>query len=446
MAGNTVNMSTYKAKVLPNNSKAEGILYLANGTTYYIDASASANLLNVNVAASNGYKIDSKGAIWHNGTNLWIGATATNANVFTGKLYLNGGLTSEGKRNRVAYVSLGASDDATTGTNYPIVHKDAAGSATGPIYVDSNGKTVACTTYANAYVKGITPAGTSAQFWRGDNAWSNTISGGTITIIPAASTDAPSMAFNGGIQVREGGAVGNTQTALVYAPRISFHWGSITAKSISLGSDGTFYFRNQNGTDRSTIDANVVGNASTATKLKTARNLWGNSFNGTADIGGTIQLNNNCGINFKYNNTAYATVVHYANGNTGLNACGGGVYMGYTNTTLMNWLNGKMTLNSSGDLSISRYCTVNNRLYAKEWIQFDNWTGLYSPKNGAHFYPNNSSSYGTWSINGSRNGYYGINLGPGTGYMTLMCDGSGNGGLYPEPVSEPINPKRPPLL
>ena len=37
-----------------------------------------------------------------------------------------------------------------------------------------------------------------------------------------------------------------------------------------------------------TSSANISGNAGSATKLQTSRNLWGNSFNGTENIGGTI--------------------------------------------------------------------------------------------------------------------------------------------------------------
>lgn len=37
-----------------------------------------------------------------------------------------------------------------------------------------------------------------------------------------------------------------------------------------------------------TSSANISGNAASATKLQTSRNLWGNSFNGTNNIGGTI--------------------------------------------------------------------------------------------------------------------------------------------------------------
>lgn len=72
---------------------------------------------------------------------------------------------------------------------------------------------------------------------------------------------------------------------------------------------------------------------------------------------------------------------------------------------------------------------VNCRLYAKEWIQFDNYTGLYSPNNNAHLFSNNISTYGQWAIKGSKGGYSGIHLGESTDYMTIM-DSSEHKGLF----------------
>ena len=94
---------------------------------------------------------------------------------------------------------------------------------------------------------------------------------GNITCIGAPQTvTAANMAFNGGVQLREVGAVGNAQSAIEYGPRLSFHWSNRVAKSITLHSDGKFYFRDQNGTTRSTIDANLTGTADVASKLGTA--------------------------------------------------------------------------------------------------------------------------------------------------------------------------------
>lgn len=69
-----------------------------------------------------------------------------------------------------------------------------------------------------------------------------------------------------------------------------------------------------------------------------------------------------------------------------------------------------------------------DRIYANEWIQFDNATGLYWPNTyGAHFYPNDTSSFGQFRLAGSKNGYSGIHFGSGTGYLTLMDNGSDKG-------------------
>jgi hypothetical protein len=61
--------------------------------------------------------------------------------------------------------------------------------------------------------------------------------------------------------------VGNTQTDIGYAPAIGFHWNKKKAASLLFHHDGLFYFRAQDGTTRATVDANLQGNASTATAL-----------------------------------------------------------------------------------------------------------------------------------------------------------------------------------
>ena len=69
------------------------------------------------------------------------------------------------------------------------------------------------------------------------------------------------------------------------------------------------------------------------------------------------------------------------------------------------------------------------RNYSREWIEFPNLSGLYSPTNGAHFYPNGASSYGSWNLQGSRNGWAGIYFSTGGNTAHYMLE-SGNGGLY----------------
>lgn len=65
------------------------------------------------------------------------------------------------------------------------------------------------------------------------------------------------------------------------------------AGSLSLAANGIFYFRKQNGTDRATIDANLNGNADTATKLATARTI---SLTGSVTGSGTFDGSGNLSI------------------------------------------------------------------------------------------------------------------------------------------------------
>ena len=62
----------------------------------------------------------------------------------------------------------------------------------------------------------------------------------------------------------------------------------------------------------------------------------------------------------------------------------------------------------SGRLTTTAW-TTSARNYSNEWIEFPNYTGLYSPQNGAHFYPNNVT-YGSWRIAGSRNNWHGLHF------------------------------------
>ncbi len=67
----------------------------------------------------------------------------------------------------------------------------------------------------------------------------------------------------------------------------------------------------------------------------------------------------------------------------------------------------------------SRVLQVNgpsNYIYADRWINVTGFQGIYSGTNSAHFYPNNAS-YGSWKIDGSRNGWRGIEFEQGLALM-----------------------------
>jgi hypothetical protein len=70
---------------------------------------------------------------------------------------------------------------------------------------------------------------------------------------------------------------------------------------------------------------------------------------------------------------------------------------------------------------------VNGETILRNWMTFNNnaFFGLYSPNNGAHFYPNNAS-YGAWRVAGSRNTYNGIEFDTSGGNVSLMVQMGGN--------------------
>jgi hypothetical protein len=78
---------------------------------------------------------------------------------------------------------------------------------------------------------------------------------------------------------------------------------------------------------------------------------------------------------------------------------------------------------NDGRLNLPHW-TTSGRNNSNEWIQFNNHSGIYSPLNGAHFYPNNGT-YGSWRSAGSRNTWGGIEFDTAGGQVTLMMGASG---------------------
>lgn len=80
------------------------------------------------------------------------------------------------------------------------------------------------------------------------------------------NSNAENRFASGGLQIRENNCVQNKQSDIAYAPSIGFHWSNRIAATLLFHSDGIFYFRKQNFTDRATIDANLnAGSIATTT-------------------------------------------------------------------------------------------------------------------------------------------------------------------------------------
>ncbi len=87
------------------------------------------------------------------------------------------------------------------------------------------------------------------------------------------------------------------------------------------------------------------------------------------------------------------------------------------------------TIYLGGNNTWQMYFATNNYCYSRTWISLGAAAGIFSSTNGAHFYPNGNYTYGTWQINGVRNGYTGMYM-YNAGVVTAMYDSGGNGGEY----------------
>lgn len=76
----------------------------------------------------------------------------------------------------------------------------------------------------------------------------------------------PSSRFiTSALEIRENGLVSNNENDIGYAPSIGFHWGNKGAGTLFMHENQVFYFRKQDGISKASIDANLIGNAETAT-------------------------------------------------------------------------------------------------------------------------------------------------------------------------------------
>lgn len=99
---------------------------------------------------------------------------------------------------------------------------------------------------------------------------------------------------------------------------LTLYSGSITA--VQTPSMSTYL-----SAQVSTITDNISGNASTATKLATPRKIWGQSFDGTADVDNTLRIRhttgNYCeGIRIQTGDGAQSTIILGATADSGTNA------------------------------------------------------------------------------------------------------------------------------
>ena len=184
----------------------------------------------------------------------------------------------------------------------------------------------------------------------------------------------------------------------------SVAWGSVTSKPSNI-----MYYQGF------TLDANTMDSNSTGFTYSVNAPLTGPvvrfSAGGSYDLWLNANYGGGNGLYFRTRNGDNGTlnpwrdILHSAN------------YNSYSPTLTGGNASGTWGININGTFNSSA------RSFSREWIEMPNHTGLYSPLNAAHFYPNNGS-YGSWKVDGSRNGWQGIEF---QGQATLMMNDNAYG-------------------
>jgi hypothetical protein len=200
--------------------------------------------------------------------------------------------------------------------------------------------------------------------------------------------------------------------------------GTLTLNVSGTGLSGSASFTaNQSGNTTFTVTSNATS-ANTGSTI-VARDASGNFSAGTI----TATLSGNCSgtaggetlgtvtgrgtttASIVQSNASVRAPIFYDSNNTGY-------YLDPDSTSNLNRVN-----------AIGWDTTGRN--YSREWIEFTNYSGLYSALNGAHFYPNNAS-YGPWRIAGTRNGWAGLEFDSysGSPYNASLMINSNNTGIH----------------
>ena len=176
----------------------------------------------------------------------------------------------------------------------------------------------------------------------------------------------------------------------------------------SSGDTGVFV---QNTTKNHQIGLIIGGSSGYGGIYDVTQTKWiiYNDTNGYTQTGGSLCVNGNLFLQgpyhyyTKYNNSDYVILYNHNNGNISLRACGGGLYIGYESTTLVDILHNRATF------------TLSNTTPAV-----------------CHFTTSGNISAGTYAANTAQSAQYNVFCQGGAGTIYLFSEGSitGNRGIY----------------
>lgn len=179
---------------------------------------------------------------------------------------------------------------------------------------------------------------------------------------------------------------------------LSFYWDSVAkyTRQLFIGAEDAIdspnkrlAWRTQDGhrwSDWKTL-AFTDSNVASATKLATARTIWGQSFDGTADVIGNLKLKNEVAIEAALKNGLSTSILHMSSGNNlvvgyGSSGLGVSTYIDGNSVGLCYGTNRTLgfALNDSGNVTIgsSDLAGTNYKLYVDGDILLPNYKRLLS--------------------------------------------------------------------
>ena len=348
------------------------------------------------------------GGLYENGNNLWIGAASSDSphhRGSTGNVFISSGYNNTNSTgNSTIYIWVPTLSGSTWGgTSYGVLHSGnynsyalplSGGTLTGNLVVGQTSDTVARNvTVRNSLGSVALAVGTDGAH----GLYSNTKGGWLLYADKNANSTNPNLYISRPLvvgnasasycEVNSGGTIrirNTTGDAWVQAE----NGNGVNAIWMNAKTDGTVVIasRTTNGT---TLALLTRANNSTTVTASGAWNFTGNiTFSSTSDLG-IIQ---------GYNSTTkYNILRNHGNGNVSLSACSAGLYLGYEQTTFVNFLNGKMSLNSSGYLTMAR--TIANVTSGEAEVAASNDT------HRIYLYCNSNGTSGIYAFKADGTGY-----------------------------------------
>ena len=193
------------------------------------------------------------------------------------------------------------------------------------------------------------------------------------------------------------GTFANNYGTLNYGPFLAFGYGGYEVQ-ISSRSHTTWLRTKENGEASNWRQlAFTDSNVASATKLQTARTIWGQSFDGTGNISGILLLNNGVAIKSKDSSGANRDVVYMTAANhivfgTGAHDVGGDTYIGGKNLNLRYGTTPTigMVLNSSGNVLVGTTSDNGAKLQVDGAISANGDSGSFG---GYAYYWGNNNQY-----------------------------------------------------